>query len=63
MPKLPQILKSKTLWTAAATIAAGAWQAATPFIPPQYAPLVLTLVPAAAHAIVRCFTNSSLSEK
>jgi hypothetical protein len=63
MPKLPQLLKSKTLWTAAGTAAVGIWQVAKPFIPPQYAPLVLTAVPAAAHVVVRIFTTLPLSEK
>ncbi len=62
MPKIAQLLKSKTLWAGVLTTAAGVVQYATPFIPPQYVPLAL----AAAGLItagLRTVTNKPLSEK
>jgi hypothetical protein len=63
MPTVSQLLKSKTLWGAAATAAVGVWQFAKPFIPPQYAPLALAVVPAVYHGVVRFVTSTALSEK
>lgn len=62
MPKISQVLKSKTLWMGAATVGGAAWQYAAPFIPPQYMPVALAVV-GAASMVLRAFTNKPLSEK
>lgn len=55
-------LKSKTLWAGAATIAVGAWQNFSPFIPPQYMPLALAAAGVLTVAF-RTITSQPLSEK
>jgi hypothetical protein len=56
------LLKSKTLWLAAGTVAAGAIQAAAPFIPPQYSGLALIVVGLLTGG-ARTVTTQPLSEK
>lgn len=62
MPKLSQILKSKTLWAGAITVGGAVWQYASPFIPPQYMPVALAAA-GAVSMVLRTVTNKPLSEK
>lgn len=55
-------LKSKTMWAAYLTTAAGVIQQVSPFIPPEYVGGILTVIGAVV-GVLRTRTTQPLSEK
>lgn len=60
--KFWSVVKSKTLWFATAVTSAGVVQMVTPFIPPQYLPVVLAAT-GIATAALRTVTTKPVTEK